>query len=220
MSVTSQIRDIARTGVRFALWQTRNLRHGHFVQSAHVSPRATIGYRAIVRRGVEVGGEVELGAYSYLSGPRSYVESGRFGRFCSIARQTVIGVGNHDISRVSTHPFSLSPAYGHLTDKPKHLQQKPPPVIGNDVWIGINSVIMRGVTIGDGAVVAANSVVTRDVAPYTIVGGSPAKLVKPRFTPEIAEALQQIAWWDWNEATLRDRVDLFDDPEKFVTRFR
>lgn len=77
---------------------------------------------------------------------------------------------------------------------------------------------MRGVTIGDGAVAAANSVVTKDVAPYTIVGGSPARVIKPRFAPDIAEAMPRIAWWNWDEATLRDRVEAFGEPEEFVAR--
>jgi len=79
--------------------------------------------------------------------------------------------------------------------------------------------VMRGVTIGDGAVVAANSVVTRDVPPYSIVGGSPARVLKPRFSPEIAEAMLRIAWWNWDETTLRDRIETFDDPEQFVKDF-
>ena len=96
--------------------------------------------------------------------------------------------------------------------------QRRAPEIGHDVWIGISSVVMRGVTIGDGAVAAANSVVTKDVAPYTIVEGSPARVIKPRFAPDIAEAMQRIAWWNWDEATLRDRVETFGEPEEFVAR--
>ncbi|WP_180901246.1 CatB-related O-acetyltransferase [Martelella soudanensis] len=219
MNIKSQIAGPLKTSARFVLWQIRNYRHHHTVESAHVSPRAKIGYRAIVRRGTEVGWDVELGDYSYISGPRSYVEAARIGRFCSIARQTVIGASNHDYTRVSSHPFALSPAYGNLCTHPKAVEQKPAPVIGNDVWIAANSAVMRGVTIGDGAVVAANSVVTRDVPPYSIVGGSPARVLKPRFSPEIAEAMLRIAWWNWDETTLRDRIETFDDPEQFVKDF-
>lgn len=219
MSIATRVNAVVKPAARVALWQLRNLLHGHLVQSAQVSRHAKIGYRAIVRRGVEVGAEVDLGAYSYISGPRSYIESARIGCFCSIARQTVIGVGNHDTSRVSTHPFSLSPAYGRLRTSSICLRQNPPPVIGNDVWIGINSVVMRGVTIGDGAVVAANSVVTHDVPHYAIVGGVPARLIRYRFSEDIIYALQRIRWWEWSEDKLRDNVNDFSDPEFFVKKW-
>lgn len=128
-----------------------------------------------------MGSDIVIGDYSYVSGPRSYVESARIGKFCSIARQTVIGVGNHDHTMVTTHPFFLSPEHGDIVPTRRETPQRDAPIIGNDVWIGINSIVMGGVTIGDGAVVAANSVVTRDVLPCTIVGGAPARHLKDRF---------------------------------------
>lgn len=75
-------------------------------------------------------------------------------------------------------------------------------MIGNDVWLGFESTVLPGITIGDGAIVAAKSVVTRDVPPYAIVAGSPATLVRMRFPPEIAERLQAVAWWDWDVARI------------------
>lgn len=199
--------------------QVMNLMHETCVEGTGVSPRARIGRRAIVRRGTEVGADVILGDFSYISGPRSYVEAARIGKFCSIARQVVIGPGDHDLSAVTTHPFPVSPAYGGLAGVTKQEAQKAPPVIGNDVWIGINAIVMRGVTIGDGAVVAANSVVTRDVEPYTIVGGVPARYLKRRFPPEIAEALQRSRWWDWPDRILSKRLEEFREPENFVQKY-
>ena len=90
------------------------------------------------------------------------------------------------------------------------------PVIGNDVWVGMNVIIMRGVTIGDGAVIAAGSVVTADVEPYSIAGGIPAKHIRYRFSKEIIESLLEIRWWDWPEEKIRKNVHLFYDIENFI----
>lgn len=200
-------------------WQIMNRLRDTHVEKTGVSPRARIGRRAIVRRGSEVGGDVVLGDYSYISGPRAYVETAQIGKFCSIARQVVIGPGDHDLAAATTHPFPLSPAYGRLAPVARAAVQKAPPVIGNDVWIGMNAIILRGVAIGDGAVVAANSVVTRDVAPYTVVGGNPARLLKPRFPAEVAEALQRSRWWDWSDQELTARLEDFHSAEAFAAKY-
>lgn len=212
-------RSLIRPVLLRGYWALMNWRFGHSVETWSVSRGAQIGRRAIVRRGVEMGSDVTLGDFSYVSGPRTYVESARIGKFCSIARQTVIGVGNHNVNAVTTHPFAISPEFGGLVSHRVIEPQRPAPVIGNDVWIGINSVIMRGVTIGDGAVVAANSVVTRDVSPYAIVGGSPARLIRFRFPEETINALQRIRWWDWSEQDLRQNASFFLDTEDFLRRF-
>lgn len=94
-------------------------------------------------------------------------------------------------------------------EKPTH--------IGNDVWIGLEAVILPGITIADGAVIAAGAVVTKDVPPYAVVGGNPATILKFRFCPEIIAALLQIRWWDWTDEKIAANRDLFDGPvEEFV----
>lgn len=212
-------RRFARPVILWAYWGLMNRRRTHMVEAWNVSPSARIGRCVIIRPGVEIYGDVTIGDYSYVSGPRSFVESARIGKFCSIARQTVLGVSNHDINAVTTHPFPLSPEYGGLVATRKTQAQCAAPVIGHDVWIGINSVILRGVTIGNGAVIAANSVVTRDVPPYAIVGGAPARVLRFRFPQETIDALQAIAWWDWDDATLRERASSFIDTPEFVRAF-
>lgn len=212
----SMLYRLAHKPFTWLYWVVMNRVRNTRVESISVSPRARIGTRAIVRAGTEVGPDVVLGDYSYISGPRSYVEAARIGKFCSIARQVTIGPGDHDLAGVSTHPFRLSPAYGGFVDTVVPLKQKAPPVIGNDVWIGMNAIVMRGVTVGDGAIVAANSVVTRDVPPYAIVGGSPAKLIRYRFPKEIITALVDVQWWDWSVSKIRENIASFDDPEYFL----
>lgn len=199
-------------------WQVMNLMRETCVEGTGVSPRARIGRRAIVRRGTEVYSDVILGDFSYISGPRTYVESARIGKFCSIARQTIIGVGNHDHSLVTTHPFLISPEFGGIVSTRITEQQRAAPIIGHDVWIGINSIVMRGVTIGDGAVVAANSVVTKNVDPYSIVAGTPAKHLKYRFNENIILALLRIKWWDWDKDKIQSNLEEFKNIEVFVKK--
>lgn len=87
-------------------------------------------------------------------------------------------------------------------------------VIGNDVWIGFEAVIMAGVTIGDGAIIASRAVVTKDVPPYSIVGGTPAKLIRKRFTDEQIDKLLRLKWWDWDEEKVRQNIDKIMDVNK------
>ncbi len=196
-------------------WRIMNRLHNYQVESTQVGFRAVIGRRVIIRAGSEVSSSVKIGDYSYISGPRSFVGSANIGKFCSIARETTIGVSDHNYRWVTTHPIIIDPEYGIVKD-PVEEPQKPAPIIGNDVWVGMGAFIMRGVSIGDGAVVAANSVVTRDVAPYSIVGGNPARHIKFRFPPEIVAALLEIRWWDWSDEKIRKNRENFRVVEAFV----
>ena len=177
------------------------------------------GRYSILRKGVEIGPNVELGDYSYISGPRSYIEDAKIGKYCSIARQTIIGVSGHNYNWVTTSPIIAS-IYYDMIDKDITVPQRERPIIGNDVWIGINAIIMRGVKIGDGAVIAAGAVVTKDVAPYSIVGGNPAKHIKYRFTESTIEKLLEIKWWDWDKEKIKRNISLFYDTENFIKNLR
>jgi len=122
------------------------------------------------------------------------------GKFCMIASDVkfIMNGANHLTNALTTYPFSI---FGNGWEKAmenKSYPQKGNINIGNDVWIGYNSTIMAGVTIGDGAIIATNSTVIKDVEPYTIVGGNPAKEIKKRFTEKEIERLLKIKWWNWD----------------------
>jgi acetyltransferase-like isoleucine patch superfamily enzyme len=143
------------------------------------------------------------------------------GRFTSIADGVMILlVGEHRTDWVTTFPFSqyleaASEFRGHPATKGNV-------VIGNDVWIGTETLILSGVTIGDGAVIGARSVVTKDVAPYAIVAGNPARHIRFRFSPEAIRDLETICWWDWPLPRIQDAWPLLlaPDVEAFIARYR
>jgi virginiamycin A acetyltransferase len=123
------------------------------------------------------------------------------GKFCAIARDVkfIMNGANHKMNCLSTYPFSIFGNGWERVIPPKaDLPFKGDTVVGNDVWIGYDSLIMPGVKIGDGAIIAARSVVVNDVVPYSVVGGNPAKLIKSRFSPETTQSLLEIKWWDWD----------------------
>lgn len=144
------------------------------------------------------------------------------GKFCSIASgvQFIMGSANHRLSSISTYPFNVMG--GVWAEKtPPHLSQLPfkgDTVVGNDVWIGRQSVIMPGVTIGDGAIIAACSVVTRDVEPYAVVGGNPARFIKKRFDDELIGLLLRLRWWDFEPEKLADFLPVLCDSDLNAVR--
>jgi virginiamycin A acetyltransferase len=133
------------------------------------------------------------------------------GRFCALARgvKFIMNGANHKLSGISTYPFQIF-GDGWETAMPASgdLPYKGDTVIGNDVWIGYESLIMPGVKIGNGAIVAARSVVTADVPAYTIVGGNPARPIKTRFAPDVVARLEALAWWDWSIADISRNLTL------------
>ena len=149
--------------------------------------------------------DVEFGDYSYIVRGGNVVWS-TIGKFCSIAEGARINPGNHATWRASQHHFTYRAAQFGLGDDDETFfewRRNHWVTIGHDVWIGHGATILAGVTVGTGAVIGAGAVVSKDVAPYEIVGGVPARHLKWRFTPKQAEALQQIAWWDWDHDTLK-----------------
>lgn len=135
----------------------------------------------------------------------------KIGKFCSIGENvTILLGGEHKIDTISSYPFSLK----------KNRYSKGDVTIGNDVWIGYGATILSGVTIGDGAVIAANAVVTKDVEPYAIVGGVPAKTIKYRFDEKTIQELLEIKWWDLDIHTIYENRHLLNEGnlEKFIEK--
>ena len=134
----------------------------------------------------------------------------QIGKFCSIAcgAKFLFNSANHTLSSLSTYPFPLFFEEWGLEKKDvtKAWDNKGDIVIGNDVWIGYEAVILAGVTIGDGAIIGTRAVVTKDVPPYTIVGGVPAKPIKRRFPEETISALLELQWWNWSEERIARNI--------------
>lgn len=158
---------------------------------------------------------IEIGDFSYIDGVPMVMSWGegykvRIGKFCSIAANVRFYVGgDHRNDWISTYPFSawIPSVYGHIKGTP---HSKGDIVIGNDVWIGQNAKIMSGVHIGDGATVAGSAVVTRDVPPYALVAGNPAKIKKNRFPVGVRNILLNMAWWDWDIEKIAGAVPLLE----------
>lgn len=132
------------------------------------------------------------------------------GKFCSVAcgAKFIFNCANHTLKSLSTYTF---PLFFEEWDLPKSevasaWDNKGDIVIGNDVWIGYGAVIMAGVTIGDGAIIGARAVVTKDVEPYSIVGGIPAKEIRKRFAPDVIERLMELQWWDWQKEQIQKAI--------------
>lgn len=169
--------------------------------------------------------ETELGDYSYIERDGDVIYT-TVGKFCSIAARVRINPGNHPMERAGQGHFTYR-ARGYWpdeADEPAFFDRRRacPVRIGHDVWIGHGVVVLPGRTIGTGAVVGAGSIVTRDVAPYTIVAGNPAKPVRRRFSEATAESLIALAWWDWDHERLRRALDDFRalSADAFVERYR
>jgi len=130
-----------------------------------------------------------------------------FGKFCQIATgvRFIMNGANHAMDGISTYPFKVFGGEWQKTSM--NAASKGDTIIGNDVWLGNSVTIMQGVTIGDGAIIGTNSLVTKDVAPYTIMGGNPAKPIRKRFDEETIEFLLRLRWWDWDVEKITKHLD-------------
>lgn len=169
---------------------------------------------------VDSGFPISIGRHTY-GGPRLHWSKGDFthhltiGAFCSIADDVSIFVGRHGrhaVDFVTTYPMAMEfgPARNRVPSR--YFSGSMSVTIGNDVWIGRGATILAGVTIGDGAIIATRAVINKDVEPYTIVGGVPAKFIRRRFDQETTDRLIRLQWWNWDDDTISARMDFFSTP--------
>ena len=168
-----------------------------------ISPLATVYLQSRISN-------VSIGNYSYI-GRGSILHNTTIGKYCSISDFCVIGLPGHELNTISSSPLFSRVHNGTKSSwVKKDIPQVPVSVkIGNDVWIGYRAIIPVNVTIGDGAVIAAGAVVTKDVPPYAIVGGVPAKVIKYRFSPEVIERLLELRYWELPDEEVKKNLDLF-----------
>ena len=153
-----------------------------------------------------------FGDYAYCMAD-CIIQNTEVGKFANIAAMVRLGPTSHPLDRPTLHHFTYRRmAYGFAaTDDEAFFAARATRVlnIGHDTWIGHGAIVMPGLTVGNGAVIGAGSVVTRDVEPWTIVAGNPARLIRRRFSPEVAEAMERIRWWDWSHDELQQRLEDF-----------
>jgi len=171
--------------------------------------------------------ECEIGRYSYIQSYSKLLRT-KVGRFCSIADNVRSGFGQHPISMVSTFPSFYQNTSNILKHtiyegsckfdlyKKSNVDNRFIVTIGNDVWVGSHVLIMDGISIGDGAIIGAGAVVTKNIEPYAIYAGVPAKFIRYRFSKEIREKLLSIQWWNKDDDWIRSNCELFENVEEFI----
>lgn len=221
----SGIRNLLKK-IRNVVWYSKLKKKNVFINSSAIVDKRTKfeGHNKVMDKTRIIDSEIGIGTYIHIG---ANIEKCKIGRWCSIAPGVEIIIGNHPTKNfVTTHPSFFSKRFqssikfenqnefeefSYTDDTRKWLCE-----IGNDVWIGAKASIINGIKIGNGAVVAAGAVVTKDVPPYAIVGGVPAKIIRFRFSQEQINKLEEIKWWDKDMEWLQNNANYFDDINRFL----
>ncbi len=189
-----------------------NRLHGKAIRDSKIHSTAYVGYGCNIIK-------LQMGRYSYI-GHDSEVLCAEIGDFCSISDHVYIGGAEHPMEWVSTSPVFQNVRHSGPTKRfaKFDLPALKKTIIGSDVWIGHGVTIKQGVNIGHGAVIGSNALVTKDVPPYAVVGGVPAKIIKYRFDEETIAALLKSEWWKWSDEKIAQYAHLIKDPKAFLER--
>jgi acetyltransferase-like isoleucine patch superfamily enzyme len=191
-------------------------RNGSILRSKLVSLKANIGRKVIINKNVFIDSHSSIGDFTYINQNCS-IEGGNLGKFCSVASGVQIGPADHNYKLISTHPFWYQKHYGFNINSISSNPTSNNTTIGHDVWIGINSIIKHGVTIGTGVVIGAGSVVTKNIPPYEIWAGVPARKIKSRFDVDTIELLLDIDWPNFDDKKINKFViGNINNPHLFV----
>lgn len=184
-----------------------------FFKKNNISGKVKLG-EGISLYNVNISGNIQIGDFCSINGPNTFLVGNhseiRIGNFCSIARNVQIQGIYHNYNRVTT--YSVIKSLFNEYDKNEFIN-KGTICIEDDVWIGANSVILSGIRIGRGSIIAAGSIVTKDVEPYSIVAGNPSKLIRKRFSDESISELEKTKWWEWSEDEVKRNRAFF---EKYI----
>lgn len=215
-----KLKDCLRTKIYLLKNRTKNI----LLNKGTLIKRSVLGGKNIVGSNNSIV-NCQIGFGAYL-GSNNFLESVKIGKYCSIASELKIILGSHPVKdNVSTHPafflkkhdsfnkIQLSYVKENKYDDRNLVDDKWNAVIGNDVWIGSDVKIFQGVTIGDGAVIGTGALVIKNIEPYTIVGGVPAKTIRKRFSEENIDYLMQLKWWDKDEKWIKEYAEYFENIE-------
>ena len=196
------------TCIKSYLRRLKNSQDGTQLKSLDIGKDFIFESPVRIGKNTIIAANVRMGKYSYISSGSIYSNT-TIGRYCSIAVNVIIGADEHPIDWLSTSPvqYKNDEFFSFSAGQKRELKSDElKTMIGNDVWIGANACIKRGVNVGDGSIIGAGSVVTKDVPPYAIVGGIPAKVIRYRFSEETIRQLVELAWWN------RERKELLGLP--------
>lgn len=194
-----RLKNLVKVIYKGSLIKKFNKENNILIRSDMASLKAHYGKNVRVDPGTIVTEDVSIGDESYVN-RNSSLENCEIGKYCSISEGVFISTWEHNYKAVSTHPFAESEEF--------RKRKRDKVIIGNDVWIGLRAIVMEGVHIGDGAVIGAGAVVTKNVMPYEIVGGIPAKRIKWRTDPETIQFLEEYRWWDKSKEQLEGIKDI------------
>jgi acetyltransferase-like isoleucine patch superfamily enzyme len=192
-------------------------------KSCEVSPRSFLYGVKLGKKNIICGGNYmnncEVGDYTYISGTEgggiiSGYQNVKIGKYCSISTKIeIITASSHHKEFASTFPFySMHNSFCYNKKKNLEVTDVRPVTIGNDVWIGAGVIMLGGINVGDGAIIGAGAVVTKDVDSYSIVAGVPAKIIGQRFSDEVAKKMMELKWWNWPEEKIKKNISTIMSP--------